>query len=333
VIAGVLLVLCVPAVAWAWTTERDATLVSFYSASRYLGSAPYEEIREGERQYLQRVFEGQWAEGPLRAYRNRGGHLLLQAGGKLEGSDAADMASTLLASYLPLASHPEPHTMLVIGLGAGVTLAAAREHVSDVDLVEIHPGVLEAVSRFGPPGVLDGIEIRKADARNDLLRTQERYDIITSMPSYPSESMVGNLFTREYFELASRRLAPGGVYCQWLPYYLMSNDDVTVMLKTFGAVFPHVTLWKLPVGPDLFMIGSQRELAFGAEQVQQRVASLNRSGGPLDFEVSRDPEAVARIAKLDEVPINTDDHPIFEFRVAQNLLRGNVRLTDQTGAR
>ena len=49
---------------------------------------------------------------------------------------------------------------------------------------------------------------------------------------------------------ASQRLAPGGIYCQWLPLYQLTREEFDVIARTFLAVFPHVTLWRDDFYPD-----------------------------------------------------------------------------------
>ena len=218
--------------------------------------------------------------------------------------------------------------MLVIGLGAGVTLEAAKRVVPRVELAEISGGILEAVRRHGPPGVLDGVIVHRADARNHLLRTEARYDIISSEPSYPTDFSVSNLFTRDYFLVAAERLEDGGVYCQWLPYYMLTNEDVTIMVKTFASVFPHAALWKVPRSLDLLLVGSRAPFVFAPSAIARRVAELS-AGAQLDLVLSRSPEQVAEVARLPDVPVNTDDRPIIEFRVARNFRVGDLAEIDR----
>ena len=333
VLAGAL-ALYVPAAAWAYTARHEPTLFSFYSAHRHLDDGPFATIAARYRQAYEPLLEQDYAEGRVRAIRARDGRLLLQVGGKTEGSAAWDLANTLLLAYLPLATHPEPRSMLVVGLGAGVTLGAARGNVDELELVEIHPGVIDSVSRFGRPGTLEGVRVVRNDARHHLLTTEREYDVISSAPSYPTEATVGNLFTRESFELAAERLEPGGVLAQSLPYYLLTNDDVTMMIKTFATVFPHAMLWRVPDGLDLILLGSRTPFLSGPEEIRARVAALNDSERPLDYVLSRTPEEIAEIARREEVPINTDDHPILEFRGVRNLLAGNPGMLERgTGGR
>jgi spermidine synthase len=305
--------------------EPHSTIVSFYSARRYAkDNEPFREIAAADRKLYRELYRSENAEGTVKAFRYVDGSLVLQVGGKIEGTSRDDLANTVLLAYLPLASHVSAHSFLTIGLGAGVTLGAARDHLRDVDLVEINPGVVEAIRRHGAPGLLDNLTVIRNDARNYLLATDKRYDIISSEPSYPTESAVANLFTRDFYEIAARRLNEGGIYCQWLPYYVLANDDVTMMLKTFASVFPNTWLWKVTNSLDLIMIGSTSPGSFSADEVAARVRRLNVHNYPLDFQLSRTPEQVREIAAGNDVPVNTDDRPLLEYAVVGNMLRGKV---------
>ena len=269
------------------------------------------------------LMDKDYREGRVKLWKTQSGHYLLSVGGKIEGTAPVDMANTLLLAYLPLSSHRGAESFLNIGLGVGVTLAAAKQQVRSVTLVEINDGVLEAIGRYGPSGVLDGVDIELNDARNYLLLTDKKFDVISSEPSYPSEASTANLFTREFYEIAEDALNPGGVYAQWLPYYELSNDDVTMMLKTFGSVFNYVYLWKVPESLDLIMVGSNERFGLSAEQIRERAHTMNTSGKELDFILSKSPEEVRELISANpEIPLNTDNLPILEYHVVRNILAG-----------
>jgi len=318
-------IIAVTVLAWS---RPETTMLNFYHNYRHLRGASYESILHEERTAMREVFYEEHAEGAVRAYRTREGLLVLQVAGKLEGTGASDVPNTLLLAYLPIAFHPEARNFLNIGLGAGVTLAAAKQHVAEVDMVEINPGVINAVSLYGAPGVLDGVNVYINDARNHLLTTSKRYDVISAEPSYPTEAGVANLFSREFFQIVVSKLTDEGKFCQWLPYYLLSNDDVTMMIKTFRSVFPYTYLWKV-ANEDLLLIGSLKSVNVTADEIRSRVDALNQSGIPLVFNLSRTPEQIDEIMKSSSLPINTDDRPRIEFRVANNILLGDLSLLDK----
>jgi spermidine synthase len=307
---------------WAASADPETSLLNFYTARRHLDDTSYGRLAETEARSFQPLLDRQYREGHVRALRSiADGELILQVAGKIE-SGALDRQSALLAAYLPIAAHPSPKSILVIGLGAGRTVSAAKAHVERVDVVEINSGVVDAVRRFGAPGLLDDLRIVRNDARNFLLTSNETYSVITSVPSVPAEAGVSNLFTPEFFDLVARHLDEEGVYCQWLPYRIMTNDDVTMMVRTFGSVFPHASLWRLSDSLDLMLLGSLRPFRISDEMIPGRVAALDVTSQPLRFSLSRGGDEIRRIAEDATIPMNTDDHPRLEFRIARNILMG-----------
>ena len=75
------------------------------------------------------------------------------------------------------------------------------------------------------------------DARNFLFTTRERYDLIVSEPSNPWIAGVATLFTREFYRAAQARLAPGGVFVQWVQAYSLYPEDLRMVLATFLSEF------------------------------------------------------------------------------------------------
>jgi len=303
----------------ALLSQEEEWPVTYYIAQRYKEYKELEVEREGSVVFMDKDY----MEGRVKIWRNSDGFLVLQVGGKIEGTSLVDMVNTLLLAYLPIASHKGPESFLTIGLGAGITLNAAKEHIKDMNIVEINKGVLEAVSKYGPPGLLNGVNVTVNDARNFLLLSDKKFDIISSEPSYPTESSVGNLFTKEFYRLASSRLNQGGVFCQWLPYYQLSDNDVSMMVKTFSTAFDYVYIWAVKHSLDLLLVGSNSPFPYRTEEIMQRVNVLNKSQFPLIFVLSKNPEQIREFVRSNpHVPFNTDDKPLLEFHAAQNLLTG-----------
>jgi spermidine synthase len=147
---------------------------------------------------------------------------------------------------IPLLLHPAPQRALFLGVGTGATLSAVRNHPSleHVDAVELVPAVLEMLHHFrdinGGIEDDDRVHLHAADARRFLAASREQYDVIVADLFHPGQDGAGNLYALEHFEHAKQRLAPGGVFGQWLPLYQLDPETLRVICRTFLAAFGEV---------------------------------------------------------------------------------------------
>jgi len=163
---------------------------------------------------------------------------------------------------------------MVIALGTGITCGAL---LADPDLerrrcVELLPEVVEATARFdGNYDVAaDGrVEIRVADGRHELLRHEDTWDLITLEPPPPSAAGVVNLYSREFYELAKRRLAPGGMVAQWWPLPTQNLDDSRSLVRSFVDAFPYVSAWTTEVH-EVLLVGSMSPMPIDAGRIARR---------------------------------------------------------------
>jgi len=165
-----------------------------------------------------------------------------------------------LQGHLPLLLHPDSRRVLHIGFGSGGTAWAVTRHpVEEVVIAEISPEVLAVADRvFGEVnhGVLADPRVRVVlnDGRNALLAMRERFDAILSDSIHPVYAGNSTLYTREYFELCRRRLAPGGVVSMWLPTYSLSTASFLGILRAFADVFPGSAVWYSPLVLNEFTV-------------------------------------------------------------------------------
>ena len=80
--------------------------------------------------------------------------------------------------------------MLIVGFGGGVVAEDIPTSVSDIDIVELEPKILEANRSISSDRNIDPladprIKLIINDARNALRLTDKRYDAIVSQPSHP----------------------------------------------------------------------------------------------------------------------------------------------------
>ena len=165
-----------------------------------------------------------------------------------------------LLGALPALIHPNPADIAIIGLGSADTLFAAscRKETRSLTCVEILPSVRELLSEQvrahikypALESVLIDARIRhiSTDGRFFLRNTDQRFDLIETDAIRPTSAGAGNLYSKEFFEIAKSRLKHGGIFVTWLP----SNR----VRMTFLAVFPHTL--ELPH----MLLGSESPIAW-----------------------------------------------------------------------
>src|SRR5262249_36764452 len=93
-----------------------------------------------------------YRDGPTAtvAVTKLGEYLSLRVNGKVDASTApTDMPNQILSGHLPMLLHPNSRSVLLVGLGSGITAAtAARHQIERLDIVEIEPAVIEASKFF-----------------------------------------------------------------------------------------------------------------------------------------------------------------------------------------
>ncbi|HEY2882860.1 MAG TPA: fused MFS/spermidine synthase, partial [Pirellulales bacterium] len=171
--------------------------------------------------------------------------------GKVEASsEPSDMRLQRMLGHIPAILHPQPKSVLIVGCGAGVTAGTFVVHpeIKRIVICEIEPLIPQHVAPYFAEEnhhVVDDprVQIVYDDARHFLLRTKEKFDIITSDPIHPWVKGAATLYTQEYFELVRNHLNPGGMVTQWVPLYESNFEAVKSEIATFFQVFPHGTIW------------------------------------------------------------------------------------------
>ena len=257
----------------------------------------------------------------------------LRVDGKTDASTTpGDMLTQVLLGHLPFFFARQPGASCVIGYGSGVTSHAVLTHpVRLVDTIEIERQVIEASPLFEQVNLRPLEDPRSRlileDARTALLYRPQTYDVMVSEPSNPWMAGVNNLFTSEFYALVRKRLKPGGVFCQWIQSYELSNESLQTIVSTLAAAFPHTHLFASHLSGDMILLASDEPLTLApgaADLFPDRPgvkADLERIGiGNL-----------ADVAILYTTPIpapppgtalNGDDLSPIQYRAPLELLRG-----------
>lgn len=268
--------------------------------------------------------------------------LSLRINGKVDASSEGDLATQYLLGHLPLLARPESKDVFVLGFGSGITAGAVLGHPIDrLVIAENCAPVLRAGKLFEPwnRGVLTNsrTKIWNEDARTVLQLSPQTYDAIISEPSNPWMAGVGSVFSQEFYELAARRLKPGGIMTQWFHLYEMDDEIVGMVLRTFSSVFPQVEIWDAGAG-DIILLGSKQpwrsepsvyQKTFGRSAPRRDLESVGLMRA--DFLWARQ---IASQRTAFAIPggggIQSDEFPVLEYAAPKAFFRGeNSRLMSQ----
>jgi len=280
----------------------------------------------------------------------RGEHLLIRVNNHYTLGGTGALESERNQTLIPLLLHPAPRRIFFLGMGTGITAGAALQFpVERVTVCELLPEVVTLARRHFTPWINGLFEDPRAtvhvrDGRNHLRRHPDRYDVIISDLFTPWEAGTGNLYTREHFQTVSDRLAPAGLFAQWIPTYQVSRQEFAILANTMDAVFDQVLLWRGDLFPDqsaVALIGMNTPQVFDpavAVAHGRRLAQAEELPADLLEAVALRFYAgnITASGLFRDAPINTDDRPLIEYlapRTQRRVQAGRERwLTgDQLG--
>ena len=261
-----------------------------------------------------------------------GQHKALINNGKIDASNGSDMSTQILLGQLPMFLHEDPREVMLVGLGSGISAGSVlrNDKVESLDLLEISPEVIEASNFFREENfdVLDDsrTNLIVADARNYLLASAKKYDVIISEPSHSWVTGVSNLFTREFLQQTRDHLNENGILVQWYHLYGVDRRSLLALLRSVTDVFPHYTLWYMG-GGDIIIVSSKEPPEFDYQKKQaffksQKIrADLERANAHsierLMTNILMSSNETKKILAGQEA--NTDDKPIVEFNAPRYM--------------
>jgi spermidine synthase len=205
-----------------------------------------------------------------------------------------------------------PRRVAILGNAAG-TVARAFGHFfprTAVDAVEIDPELTELGRRYFDlrnPRMQTFAE----DARPWLERSDGGYDLIM-VDAYRQPYIPFYLATREFFELARDRLAPGGLVIVNVGHPEGGEELERVLGRTMAVAFPRVLRYPIEETNTLLVAG---EGAFSAARLRADIEALP---APLRPEARR--TAAALEPRLPGGEVYTDDHAPVEWLIDSSLL-------------
>lgn len=233
-------------------------------------------------------------------------------------------------THLPMLWHGgDPRSAVYLGLGTGITFQAAQYYPNlQATGVELIPEMLPLMREFGvdvtgshwphPPRILS------ADARRFIVAEPAQFDVIIAEVFHPSRDGAGSLYTVEHFSAIRDKLAPGGLFCQWLPLFQLDLSTLRLIVRSYLAVFPNAQLHLAHFSlrqPLLCLLGGDGLTGFSAnwllERVQDRALQQQLVQARLNSDFAlfggylAGPKALHSFSQ--GVPLNTDNTPRVTF--------------------
>ncbi len=334
----------VPVLRPAFWQIWDPRIYAFYQAGNPLMFSTPEKTREVLANNRVRYY----AEGTnsIISSVQSGDALFFITNGRVEASnDYKDRQCQYTLGHLPMLLNRNPRKVFVLGTGSGMTLGAVSVHpeVEQITLAEIEPKVLGVARTFGVYNhyVLNRpnpkLKVVFNDGRNFLMTTREKFDVITADPVHPWFSGAGYLYTTEYFRAAAEHLNPGGIICQWLPLYELTEENLQSVVGTFRQNFKYTMIWLTYYDAEL--VGSNSPIIIDEQELDRRIRAP---------EVMRDLETVNMGSAEDFLSyflmgsrgtrdygeggtINTDDNLYLELSAPHSLGKTRVLASNVMG--
>jgi spermidine synthase len=268
----------------------------------------------------------------------------------------------IVAAHVPMLLRSDPHSVLLVGAGAGQTASRFLMYSIDrLDCVDIEPAVFDVIRKYFPSDWMNDRRVRllREDGRNYIAHAREKYDVISIEVGQISRPGVPFFYTSEFYQQAEKRLTAGGFLVQFVPLPFFPVERFRSVVATFLETFPQSFLWynteeMLLIGvktPSLRLRGERltllKEDPEGDNEVRHdlRITLVgDRRYGMYQLPVFlgsfiTGPDGLARLSA--GAPLYHDDRPVLDYAVSGvsrkdtneipivALLRKNLEPVDQ----
>jgi spermidine synthase len=274
-----------------------------------------------------------WAvEGPMAnvAAVEGAGHRMLMINGKSDAGTRYDMPVQVAVGVLPFVySHAEELDWCVVGLGAGISAAAAHSTgPASTVIVELMQEVVDAAREgFADYNAAlfrdDDVDMPVMDAQYFFANTTRRFDVISQEPTNIWIRGAADLFSVEHLRHVRAALEPGGIATAWVHTYGLTDRAFRDVLTTLHSVFPYIEIYE-PIPQDLVFIASAEPLRLNADRLEaiyrgRTRAFLDPSGFPSPLSL-----LARRLYGQEQVSRYVDEHPGRILSQSRPLLEGQV---------
>lgn len=190
-------------------------------------------------------------------------------------SEPSAVAIQMDQARLPLLLHGNPHSVLFLGLGTGISMAGSLPFQNlQRTAVELSQGSIDAARMWFAQvnlGVLEKSQVYRDDARHFLNATDKKYDVIIGDLFHPDIAGMGSLLSLQQFQRAKSHLNRDGIFVQWIALNQFDTHSMDVVLRTFQHVFPDAQIFM--DGMHLALVGPESRFR-GAEAMLESMHNL-----------------------------------------------------------
>jgi spermidine synthase len=184
-------------------------------------------------------------------------HVIEQPGGQrllladLQRMDASSDPTSVEVqknqTRLPLLLHPDPKSILLLGLGTGISAAGTLAYPQlERTAVELSQGAIDAARQWFAPvnnHVMSQLQVVRDDARHFLMASQRQYDVIVGDLFHPDLVGRSALLSVQQFARAKQHLSANGVFVQWLALNQFTVEAFEIILRSFKQEFPDAVVF------------------------------------------------------------------------------------------
>ncbi len=229
---------------------------------------------------------------------------------------------------LPLLLHAHPSSVLLLGVGTGITAAGALPFGSlRLTGVELSQGAITAAEDYFFPvndQVMTKMQVVHDDVRRFLRADQHVYDVIVGDLFHPDMVGRANLLSLQQFRRVYQRLKSDGVFVQWLALNQFDRASLQVVMQTFRQVFGDRAL--------VFIDGYRMALVGFHDAVPQSSALINHLAHVASPTAATGGEGLwtwlgrywGHIPAFAQVPMQDEWSPVIEFSLPRVRYSGGV---------
>jgi len=157
-------------------------------------------------------------------------------------------------AHIPLALHPDPRNVILIGGVVGETPREILKHpsVTSLDLVELDPNLIRMAGSVLPDSITtilrnQKITIHTMDGRRLMTTSDREYDVVLVNLPDPLSAQINRFYTIEWFQMVRRHLTDRGVFS----FSVHSSESsmnreqaafLACIYRTLTQGFPYVTV-------------------------------------------------------------------------------------------